>query len=207
MTTTLNPPEQRILLNNISWELYESLLTAHLASSVPRFTYDRGCLEIMSPSDEHEQLTRAFDQLVNIVAEEINVNAKGYGSTTFRRRDLKRGFEPDACFYSQNLHRVLGKKTKIDLRTDPPPDLVIEIDVTSSSLNKAAIMAEFGVPELWRHRRNVCHILGLESTGYVERPESSMLPGLTAELISVLIEESRTLEPLIWIRHVRAAVK
>jgi Uma2 family endonuclease len=198
-------PGQRIVLSNISWDLYERLLEAHLSRSVPRFTYDKGDLEIMSPSDQHEQLTDAVRHLVHIVAEVMRINMKGYGSTTFRRRDINRGFEPDACFYSKKLHRVLGKKSKLDLRKDPPPDLVVEIDLGRSSINKESIMAQFGVSELWRYRRRSWRILVLGPAGYREQEESSVLPGLTQTLITTLIEESRTLEPLVWNKRVRRA--
>lgn len=202
MTTTVRSPEQRIVLHNIPWDLYESILLTHRDRSVPRFTYDRGELEIMSPSAEHEQLTETIRLLVNIVAEEIGINAKGFGSTTFRREDLDRGFEPDACFYIENLARVRGKK-ELDLRMDPPPDLLIEIDITSSSLDKLSIIAEVRVPEVWLYDRKGWRILRLQGTNYMEQGESTALPGLTTEAITRLVEESRTLEPLAWMRQVR----
>ena len=206
VTRISTEPGQRVLLSNVSWEMYEHLLEAHLDRCVPRFTYDKGDLEIMSPSDEHEQLADAVRHLVHLAAEVLRINLKGYGSTTFRRRDIKRGFEPDACFYSKNLYRVLGKKSKLDLLKDPPPDLVVEIDLGRSSLNKESIMAQFGVPELWRYRRRSWRILVLTPGGYRERSESSILPGLTRALITTLIEQSRTVEPLAWNRTVRRAL-
>jgi len=196
MTTTLRSPEQRIVLDNISWDIYESLLLCRRDRSVPRFTYDRGQLEIVSPSAEHEQLKEKVTLLVNIVAEEIRVNLEGFGSTTFCREDLDRGFEPDACFYIENLARIRGKKD-VDLGLDPPPDLAIEIDITSSSLDKFSIMAEVGVPEVWRYDTGGgWRILRLQRAQYAEEGESVALPGLTVEAITQLIEESRTLEPL-----------
>ena len=181
-------------------------MIAHRDRSVPRFTYVRGQLEIVSPSAKHEQLKEKVALLVNIVAEESGINVEGFGSTTFRRADLDCGFEPDACFYIQNLGRVRGK-TELDLRMDPPPDLVIEIDITSSSLDKFSIMAEVGVPEVWRYDRHGWRILSLRQTEYVERSESAALPGLTTEAVTRLVEESRTLEPLAWTRRVREWVR
>lgn len=147
MATVLSPPEQRVVLDNISWELYEELLAAHQDCSAPRFTYDRGLLEIVSPSAEHEHLKEMATLLVNIAAEEMSVNVEGFGSTTFRREDLARGFEPDACFYVQNVGRVKGK-TRLDLTVDPPPDVIVEIDITSPSLSKFPIYAQMAVPEV-----------------------------------------------------------
>jgi Uma2 family endonuclease len=205
MTTTLQFPEQRVVLDNISWELYESLLFAHRDRSAPRFTYDKGQLEIMSPSYEHERLKDKITLLVNIVAEKLGVNAQGAGSTTFRRVDLDRGFEPDACFYFENRHRIRGKK-EIDLTIDPPPDLVIEIDITNPSLNKLSIMAEIRVPEVWHYSKNNWRILKLEGMQFKQAPESAALPGLTSEAISRLMEESNALEPLAWTRFVRQSL-
>jgi Uma2 family endonuclease len=202
MATVLSPPEQRVLLDNITWEVYESLLAAHRDRSVPRFIYDRGQLEIMSPSAEHEQLKETVTLLVNVVAEEKGINAEGFGSTTFRRADLARGFEPDACFYIDNLGRVKGK-TEIDLRTDPPPDLVIEIDLTSPSLNKFAIFAHLGVTEVWRYDGERVRMYRLTGTEYVEHAQSLVLQGLTSSDVTRFLTESRTLARLVWLRRVR----
>jgi Uma2 family endonuclease len=202
MTTVLSPPEQRILLDNIPWEVYEGLLAAHRDRSVPRFTYDRGQLEIISPSAEHEQLKETVTLLVNIVAEEKSINVEGFGSTTFRREDLARGFEPDACFYIANLGCVKGK-TEIDLRTDPPPDLVIEIDLTSSSLDRFSIFAHVGVPEVWRYDGERIRIYRLAAAEYVEQAQSMALQGLTSIGVTHLLAESRTLARLVWLRGVR----
>ena len=200
MTTTLLYPEQRVVLENISWSLYEELLDAQQNRRAPRFTYDRGALEIMSPSAEHEQIVYNITLLVALFAEVKGINIQGLGSTTFRRKDLSRGFEPDACFYRPNLHRV--NKNRIDLAFDPPPDLVIEIDIASSSIDKASIAAEVAVPELWRYDKNGWRIFILDAGVYVE-DQSKMLPGLTRQLITELMEESRTLNPLPWMARVR----
>jgi Uma2 family endonuclease len=99
METIKSPAEQRVVLHNIGWNTYERLLADHENNSAPRLTYDRGELEIMSPSPEHEKFNRRIAQLVLAVAEELNIEAEDLGSTTFRREDLERGFEPDSCFY------------------------------------------------------------------------------------------------------------
>ena len=202
MATVVSPTDQRIVLDNISWEMYESLLEAHRDRSAPRFTYDQGRLEIMSPSPEHETLKDVAAQLVNIVAEELEADLQGLGSTTFRREDLDRGFEPDACFYIQNAVRIRGK-TELDLRIDPPPDLLIEIDITSPSINKFPIFAQLGVPEVWRYDGQRWIILTLEGEGYVEREKSTALPGLTSAAIERLIEEGCRMRRPEWLRRVR----
>ena len=147
MEAVKSPAEQRVLLRNVSWETYERLLAEREESRVPRFAYDRGMLEIMSPSTELEHPSHIIALLVEVFAEEMNVNVYGVGSTTFRREDLDRGFEPDACFYVQNEEHVRGKP-RIGLNVDPPPDLVIEVDITSPPLNKLPIDAQIDVPEI-----------------------------------------------------------
>ncbi|MBA3441876.1 MAG: Uma2 family endonuclease [Pyrinomonadaceae bacterium] len=206
MATVLSPPEQRIVLDNIRWETYESILEAYMDRSVPHFTYDRGRLEIMSPSAEHEDLNRAAARLVEVIAEELDLDMRNLGSTTFRREDLDRGFEPDLCFYIQSVERIRGK-TELNLKTDPPPDLVIEIDITSPSINKFPIFAQLGVPEVWRYEGKRWIILVLEGEGYVEREESAALPGLTVSVISRFIEEGRDLRRPEWLRRVRSWAK
>src|SRR3989442_8192114 len=145
LTSPASPPEQRMILHGIRWETYESLLKDLENSSAPRLTFDRGTLEIMSPLQEHEELRHNLEALLEIVAEMRDLDVRCLGSTTFRREDLERGFEPDACFYFQNAEHIRGK-TQVDLSVDPPPDLGIEIDLTPSSSDKLPIYAQLCVP-------------------------------------------------------------
>ena len=202
MTTVLSPPEQRIILRNVSWETYERLLAENADSSNPRFTYDRGVLEIMSPSAEHEELSHVLTLLVNVVAEELDIDIRGFGSTTFRREDLARGFEPDSCFYIQSVERISGRAT-LDLTIDPPPDLVIEIDLTNSSLDKFPIYTQVGVPEIWRYDGAELRIFHLENAVYVTHEESTVLSVLTRDVLSQFVVESKSLRRTAWIRRVR----
>jgi Uma2 family endonuclease len=194
--------EQRIVLRNIDWVLYEKLLAAHLDRSVPRFTYDHGDLEIMSPSAEHEEIKDIVTLLVNIWAPEQGSDIRSFGSTTFRREDLVRGFEPDGCFYIKSVDLIRGKPN-LDLNVDPPPDLLVEIDLSNSSINKMAIYAEIGVPEVWRYDGNQVLIMTLEGSAYLGREESACLPGLTRALLVRLIEGGRSMPRPDWLRQVR----
>lgn len=124
------------------------------------------------------------------------------GSTTFKREDFKRGFEPDSCFYIQNAERIRGKD-EIDLHIDPPPDLVIEIDITSGSIHKLPIYAALGIPEVWRYTGKRLIILKLDAEGYVEVEESLTLPGLTGAIIVRFIEDSQTLKRPAWMKSIR----
>lgn len=207
MTTVLNPPEQeqqeqKVVLRNVRWETYERLLADFENSSAPRLAYDRGTLEIMSPLPEHEEANRAIALLVEVVAEEWSMDVRNLGSTTFRREDLARGFEPDSCFYIRNAERI-GGKTRLDLRTDPPPDLVIEIDITHPSLDKFPIYAQLGVPEVWRWNGARMEIFALEGGTYVERDASPALPRLDRATLTRFAEESRSRKRTAWLRALR----
>ena len=202
MKTVKRPAEQRVVLNNIGWNTYEHLLADHGDNSAPRLTYDRGELEIMSPSPEHEMFNRRIAQLVLAVAEELNIEAEDLGSTTFRREDLERGFEPDSCFYIQNEEQVRGKD-RLDLAVDPPPDLVIEIDITSPSFSKLPIYAQIGVPEVWRYDGERMTILVLEGSDYAERTESIVLPPVTSNVLNDFVEKSKSMKRTAWLEVVR----
>ena len=184
---------QCVVLHGISWETYERLLAEHEESSGTHFTYDRGKLEIMVLSAKHEAVKHILALLVEILAEELNIDVYGLGSTTFRRADLERGFEPDACFYIQREALVRGKD-EIDLTIDPPPDLVIEIDITSPSLNKFPIFAALGIPEIWRYDGARVSFFGLEDDEYSERAESASLPKVTSDALTEFVEQDKHLK-------------
>lgn len=194
--------EQRVVLRSVSWETYKSLLEDHLDRSTPRFTFNQGMLEIISPSPEREKLNRSIALLVSIFTEELGVESEDFGSTTFRREDLESGFEPDSCFYIQNEGQIRGKD-RIDLVFNPPPDLVIEVDITNPSINKLPIYAQIGVPEVWRYDGEKLEILKLGDDGYDEAPESVALPALTSSTLSQFMERSKSLRRTVWLREVR----
>ena len=202
MSTILIQPEQRVLLRNVRWETYKQLLDANQEKGAPRLTYDRGRLEIMSPSAEHEQLKEVITLLVNVIAEEKTLDIEGFGSTTFRREDLERGFEADACFYIGKAKQVRGKDN-IDLSSDPPPELVIEVDITHSSVNKLSMFSEFGVSEVWQYDQKQLKIFTLAESEYLESTASKVFPDLTPSIISHFIEESRKTDRPSWLRRLR----
>ena len=205
MTTVLNLPKTaaaRVVLPNVSWETYERLLTDLSDCSVPHLTYDQGRLEIMGPTAKHEKVNRNIERLVSIAALEMNIEVASLGSTTFKREDIARGFEPDSCFYVQNEAAIRGKE-ELDLLVDPPPDIVFEVDITSSSINKRSLFAEFAVPEIWCYDDESIEILNLVSGAYVKIESSSVLPFLTAKVLTDFIAESLTLSGLEWMKKVR----
>jgi Uma2 family endonuclease len=202
MTTVLSPVEERILLHNVSWETYEQLLSNYENSSSPRFAFDRGTLEIMSPSSEHEELSDLITQLVFILAEEWDFEYRSFGRTTFRREELGSGFEPDGCFYIQSVDRISGVK-RLDLAAHPPPDIAIEVDVTSPSLNKLPIYARIGVPEIWRYDGQKVTILLLQESEYQESQESRSISRLNSPALSQLVEQGTSMKRSAWVKAVR----
>ena len=159
-------------------------------------------LEIMSPSAKNEHTSHIIALLVEVFAQEMNVNVYGVGSTTFRREDLERGFEPDACFYVQNEEHVRGKP-RIGLNVDPPPDLVIEVDITSPPLDKPPTYAQIGVSEVWHCDGERLTIFELGGEAYAQISRSVALPPLTGEILSGFVKESAALESAAWLREVR----
>ncbi len=198
------PPEvgQRVILHGVSWETYERLLADFQDRHAAHFAYDRGALEIMVLSFKHETFNRTLATLVEIVAEEMQGDVINAGSTTFRRADLSKGFEPDTCFYIQNVERVRGKD-EIDLTVDPPPDLIIEIDITSPSLNKFPIFAAMGIPEVWRYDGKTVTIFTLVKGEYRTQEASVVLPDLTSQVITRFLEDSQAMKRSAWVRSVR----
>ena len=212
MATVLNPPqaatpaEERFILRGVNWETYEQLLANYLDSSGPRFAYDRGALEIMSPSSEHEEVTEIITQLVYILAEEWGFEYRNFGRTTFKRRETEGGFEPDSCFYIQSVE-ALGGVRRLDPAVHPPPDVVIEVDMSSTSLKKFPVYARMNVPEVWRYTGKKVSISLLRDGGYVESQVSAAIPRLNSSDLFELIEQSKMMKRSAWIRFVRQWAK
>ena len=204
-------PEGRVTLRNVGWETYERLVEEDPGRSAPRFFYDRGVLEIVSPSFEHEQIARMIASLVEELSVELDVDVISAGSTTFKREGAARGFEPDACFYfAGKIPQVRGKR-RISLdEGDPPPDLIVEVDITSPSASKLPIYAGLGVAEVWRHDGDRLAILGLrqdaeEGAYYAEIPASALLAParVSGGSLTRFVEEGLTSERPAWTRRVR----
>ena len=210
-----NREEHRILLPNASWGTYERLLAEREERRSPRFFYDRGVLEIVSPSAEHDRISRVIAALVELLAEEADSDVENVGSTTFKREDLARGFEPDECFYfggnAGRVRKIVAGKGNLDLDSgDPAPDLVVEVDVTSPSLDKLPIYSRLGAPEVWRYDGGRLVILGLagevdggEELCYAEAPEGAFLPGATGDAVTRLVAQGLALDRRVWRRRVR----
>ncbi|MEG4252175.1 Uma2 family endonuclease [Microcoleus sp. AT3-A2] len=207
MTATLIQNQTSgILLKNISWKTYESLLNELTQQGGIRLTYDRGNLEIMTPLAPHEKYKKILGRFVESVSDELNVEICSLGSLTCRREDLARGLEPDQCYYIQN-ENVVWDKEQIDLNQDPPPDLVVEIDVTSSSIDRLSLYASLGVPEVWRYDGNRLIIYQLEAQEYTERDVSPTFPFLSQVEMLRFLELRRTTKENALIRLFREWVR
>jgi Uma2 family endonuclease len=193
--------DERVVLDHVSWETYESLLDDDVERRVPRITYDQGAMELVTPSMPHEEDADTIAQMVKIVSAVAGISIRSVASTTFRRRDLQRGFEPDASFYIQNAPRIRGQR-EVDLAIDPPPDLVLEMEMSRSALNKLALFADMGIPEVWRCDGEDITILLLHEDEYRAASASFALPVLTGEVLSRFLTESRTLLSPEWFRMV-----
>ncbi|MCT7986310.1 Uma2 family endonuclease [Laspinema sp. A4] len=203
---TKAPTPGRVLLQNITWETYERLLNEIGDHRNIRLHYDRGLLEIMTPLFEHENPKRILEKFVDALADVLNIEIVSAGSTTLNRPDLARSSEPDSGFYIQNEPQIKGKRT-IDLKIDPPPDLVIEIEVTSSSINREGIYAAMGVPEIWRCDRGEVKFLQLQSGNYVETEHSLAFPVLPVTEVAKFLEQSQTVGETTLLKAFRTWVK
>jgi Uma2 family endonuclease len=185
------PPGQRVLLENVTWKELETIIAELGEHRAARIAYDRGILEIMSPLPEHEDNKEIISDLVKALLEELNIEFRCLGSTTFKNQFMEQGIEPDQCFYIQNEAVIRGKK-RLDLTIDPPPDLALEIDITSRThLN---IYEGLKVPEVWRFENGILQINILENGVYMESKSSLNFPNLP--LIAVIpqyLENSRTI--------------
>lgn len=177
MSTVSVPSGQQLILTGVTWRMYERVLRAFDERRL-RITYDRGVLEIMTLSPEHERFKHLLRRLFEALTDELKWNIAGFASMTMRRRRRRRGLESDECYWVQNEPAIRGRD-HIDLRHDPPPDLAFEVDISRSSLDRLAIYAVLGVPEVWRFDGQVLHVHLLGPDGrYTESPTSRAFPFL-----------------------------
>lgn len=168
--------QQHIVLDNVSWDLYEQLLS-DLDGRPIRVTFDNGDLEMMAPLPLHEKWKTRLGRLIEAMSEELDIDIEPLGSTTFRREDLSKGLEPDECYYISHAASVRGKD-ELDLTVDPPPDLAVEVDITHRSIRREPIYAALGVPELWRFDGLHLKVLVLRDGTYDPSPTSTVFPFL-----------------------------
>jgi Uma2 family endonuclease len=172
-----------LVVPGVEWEAYEKLLTDLEVHPALRVSYDAGNLEVTSPLPEHEICEVLLSCLARAFAEETGTPLENLGSTTWKHRKLRKGIEPDGCFYVANASRVIGKPT-IDLDVDPPPDIAVEIDTTHASLAKFPIYAALGVPEIWRCDGSRVEFYSLQEGAYISTETSTFLVGLSSATLT-----------------------
>ncbi len=163
------PPGHQALLKDVTWSEFEQILEELGDKRGSRLSYSHGTLEIMSPSLEHEDDRIILSDLVKIILEERDIEFRNVGSTTFKNEQMGQAVEPDECFYIEHEPDIRGKR-RIDLPVDPPPDLVIEIDITARTrFNNYEVL---GVPELWRYNGETLEINVLREGQHVASDRS-----------------------------------
>jgi Uma2 family endonuclease len=177
------PADSVLIQHGVSWNEYEELLAAVGEASGLRISFEDGTLQIMTLSQRHEKYSTLIERMVDRLSSFLRVKVLFYGSATMRKREKQKGVEPDACFYIQNASLV-GTKDEIDFNTDPPPDVVVEIDLHHDSISKFPIYAALGVPEFWRYDGNVLIIYLLRDGQYQLSDVSESLPLLTAAVLT-----------------------
>ncbi len=214
MIKTQVPERQKLILYDVSWDEY----TRHLRNFENRhlrLTYDRGTLEIMTLTHEHESLSDFLGRMVLTLTEELNLPLKSGRSTTFRERKKKKGLEADNCYWIANEAAVRGKKV-IHLRIDPAPDLALEIDITRSSMPRMSIYASLNVAEMWRWDKHGLAFLVLNAKGEYDAVSASPtfpIPITPADLVPFVVmrdhldETSVIREFRAWIRAKRNATQ
>jgi len=183
-------PGQRIVLRNVNWQQFEDILAELGDHRSSRIAYSQGTLEIMTLLPEHEVTKGLVGDIVKILLEELEIDCESFGSTTFKRQDMERGVEPDDSFYIANHARMIGR-SKVDLSIDPPPNLAIEIDLTSKTQLDA--YQALKVPELWLFENRQLRIYLLQNDQYIQSSSSLTFPGLPIiETVTEVVEQARS---------------
>jgi Uma2 family endonuclease len=199
-------PEDRVVLSSIPWEMYDQLRENEENWGV-RMTYDRGVLELMSPSPDHESIKRLIGQMIEAFTEEMSIPRRSLSASTWKRPDLARGLEADECYYILNHHRVCERRD-VDLNVDPPPDLAVEVEVSRSSVSRMGIYAALGVPEVWRWSKDELQAYSINADGgYAEREFSLNLPMLRVKDLQPFLDFELSVDETAWIRKFRAWVR
>lgn len=184
-------PGRAVVIPFVDWKMYEELLKVFESKPRLRLTYDRGALEIMVPSQEQEGDSSFLGWMILILAKEFKLPVRSGGSTTIKRKRMKKGLEPDKCFWIANAAKMAGVR-QLDLKVHPAPDLAIEVDVTNSSLDRFGIYRKLGVRELWRLDGDELRFykLGTDKK-YAEAANSPTFVGITPADLMVFVKQAR----------------
>lgn len=206
MVAITTPTENRVLLQNISWQTFKTILAEMGSDRNSRLAYDNGTVEIMTPQMPHENSNRLIEVFVGVLCEELGWEIKRAGSLTLTRDDLQRGAEPDSSYYIQN-EALVRDKENIDLATDPPPDLVLEVEYSRSAIDKLKLYAAMGVPEFWRYNGSVLRVYTLAGGQYSEVETSPTFAPVSVKEIPQFMQEAKKNGEIATTRTFRAWVQ
>jgi Uma2 family endonuclease len=205
-TATQFPATSGVVFHDMTWDDYEAQL--QIVGERPiRVTYDQGTMEVFMPSFGHEDDVYRLGRMVDTLTEELEIPVKAGRTTTHKRRDLDRGAEPDQCYWLGDDARRMAGKRQLDLGFDPAPTLAIEFDITQSSLDRLAIFAVLGIPEVWHLTAGSFQFLHLHDGSYQALDRSRAFPALPSAEIARFLEEGRTGEDTAWVRSFRRYVR
>jgi Uma2 family endonuclease len=191
------PEDASVTFHDVSWDEYEELLEQVGEAPGLRVSYDNGSLHVMTISAEHEKYALFINSLIAGIRLRLRLNILAFGSATMRKLRRSKGNEPDACFYVQSAP-LIGNRFQLDFETDPPPDIVVEVDVHHDSRPRFRVYEALGVPEIWRYNGKAMTIYHFvkaaqesETSAYVERDTSIALPMLTAQVLTEMLDRMR----------------
>jgi Uma2 family endonuclease len=180
---------QHIVLPNVTWSTYQALLADLGDQRSVRLTYHQGTLEITMPSPLHEMINRLLERIVNVLTEELGMSVMALGSMTVDREDLRQGVEPDSCFYIQRATQI--NPSDPHFPSTLPLDLVIEVDITSSSSRRLEVYQRLQVAEVWRYTKQTLQIFHLQDGEYVASEYSRTFPMLSASVVWQFVDQGR----------------
>ncbi|MCU0525705.1 MAG: Uma2 family endonuclease [Elainella sp. Prado103] len=204
--------EQRVVLPNVSWQQFETLLSELGDERQTRLTYLRGKLEMMTPVEAHDRCSKLIDSLILVLADELKLPLTAVLPVLLKHEPMGCATEPDACYYLENRSQI---GHGIDLSQAIPPDLLVEVALTKSSIDKLPIYETMGIPEVWRYittlgddmLKGKLLIYHLKSDGYVESRVSQAFPFLAADRILAFLEQSDSMSLATALRVLRSWVQ
>lgn len=206
MVTTAIPGETRVLLENITWQTFKTMLAEMGSERANKISYRQGNIEIMTPQKPHESSNRLIEVFIGVLCEELGLEVNRVGSLTLTRDDLEYGAEPDSSYYIQN-ELLVREKENIDLAFDPPPDLVLEVEYSRPKIDKFKLYAAMGIPEFWRYNGTTLRVYILANGQYSETQTSPTFAAIPIKEIPRFIEESKKIGQIAVTRAFRAWVK
>ncbi|MBD2088449.1 Uma2 family endonuclease [Microcoleus sp. FACHB-1515] len=208
------PGEQRVILPDVSWQQFEMLLQELGDDRTSYLTFDRKRLELMTPTAEHQRCNQLIESLILLLADELNVSVSAEGAVLLKRADLLCATEPDSSYYLDRPAPL--DRRVVDLMRDLPPDLVVEVAITKSAINKLAIYAALEISEVWRYvtqageealLKGTLTFYQLQGDRYVETPNSQAFPMLTTDRVVQFLEHSDAIGLPQALRTLRAWVQ